>query len=229
MTTYVTTSLGEMIKNKIIPAEERAKIVQATAFEVDKELRATDARRSDKLSDDFVNFNFHKSWRTGNVPKNAVIGVDYDYYGAVVKDLLSLWDQWVPNVFDPDYQGRWWFGSASKGYKDSLGIWQNRKEINFETPLEGPQIDVGPKVDYGLFLESWNTRFKYPNPAIAMLQQIGIIHAIARQLQVRWLGVHHIYATAIKPDTLSGVSKRNHREGKDVELFPIIRIQSRHQ
>ena len=231
MTAYVTTSFKGMIENNIIPDKDRLPMIKEVALAVDTDLRSKAAQNADKLSDDFVNFNFKRSWRNAQIGKNDVIGTDYDYYTFVVKEAKALWDRWVPDDYDPDVQGHNWFGGAAKGYKESLGIWQNKKEVTFDTALEGPQVDIGPKVDYGLFLERWNTKFQYDNPAIAMMQQIGVIHAIARHLQARWAGVHHIYAMSIEPSKLDrqGVAVRRKRIGEVIHLFPIIRIVSRHQ
>jgi len=183
--------------------------------------------------DDWVAWNFRRSWRRGGVRAREDFGSDYDYYGAVISEAIRYYTVWAGREYDPDPKGNDWYGRAPKGYGDYYGVWQNTKLVTPGTPLVGPQVDFGPLVDYGLFLEQWNLG---DGPNIPVLRSIGVIHALARFLQRRWKGVHVIYAMPIAPKELSAAvrekrekyAKPHPKFGKLIGLYPIIRIQPRH-
>lgn len=218
--------------------DHRKEILLDAAFEVDKDLKTKGARFSDESSDDFVRWNFRRTWRGGQVKERDTFGTDYDYYTEIAKQAHTLFRSWAP-AGDPDVQGHNWFGGVhpSMGYKDSLRIWQNRKPVSWGQPLDGPQIDIGPTVDYALFLEDW-VATKGPQAYPVILQGIGVMHAIAARLNSDWQGAHHIYAMSIKPDHVRVAERRKRRSsrvaagfavGQSIDLFPIIRIQPRHR
>lgn len=220
----VVKTLDQIVRVGLLDDDERTGIAVDVAKEVEAELRAGPAILADKLSDDFVNFNFNQTWRRG-IPKGAVFGVDYDYFTAVVARARVLLNEWLGGDPDPDWKGRQWYGSAPRGYAASFRLWQNEKPVPWGAPLEGPQVDIGPTVDFGLFLERWNTG---NGPNLPLFESIGILQAMARQLQREWEGVHHIYAMVRKPNERTGVAVREKRK-EPVEKFPIIRIQTRHR
>jgi hypothetical protein len=160
------------------------------------------------------------------VPAKAIFGTDYDYFTMVARQAKVLWERWTAGIDpDPDQFGFVRFGRSPAPYSDSLGIWQNGQEVSFNTPLSGPQIDIGPKVDFGLFLERWRSRKSEP-PYVNVLQRIGVLHAIAARLNSDWEGVHHVYVMA--SGTGEGARPREGRK-EPIERFPIIRIQTRHR
>jgi len=205
MTTTIKTTIRDMPK-VILADPERLDLMVDAAFEIDRELKSGAAKLSDKTSDDFVNWNFKRTWRKpGTVRKNAVFGTDYDYFNAVVDQALALWRSMAGGDPDPDRFGKVRWGSPSKAFAASLAIWENGKKTSFSAPLEGPRIDIGPTVDYGLFLEDW----------------------------ADWQGAHRIFAMPVGPSELPGFDPdprpRVPRSSKGpIKLFPIIRIYPRH-
>jgi len=242
MTTTIKTTIRDMPK-VILADPERLDLMVDAAFEIDRELKNGAAKLSDKTSDDFVNWNFKRTWRNpGTVRKNSVFGTDYDYFNAVVDQALALWRSMAGGDPDPDRFGKVRWGSPAKAFASSLAIWENGKKTSFNAPLEGPRIDIGPTVDYGLFLEDWagSKTAAGKGPYIHILHRIGIIHAIAEQLQADWGGAHKISVRTTKPDELPGFDPdprpgevvRNNKVYKvrrePIRLFPIIRIYPRH-
>lgn len=233
MAVVVQTTLNKIVQYGLLPEDARIEISVDAARELDRELKQGPARDSDTTSDDFVNFNFQRTWRQGRVPPKSVFGTDYDYYNVIADQVKFLWMRWTGGADDPDTFGHNAFAGVSPKVplSRSLGIWQNGTEVTFSTPLEGPQIDIGPKVDYGLFLEKWKTG-RNPVAFSVILANIGAIHAIASRLNADWSGAHHIYAAVSKPGgkgpDFSPITRRL-RTKKQIELFPFVRIQPRHR
>lgn len=223
-----------MIREGVLPDSARLEIEVDAARQIDAELTRGAARTSDKLSDDFVSWNFKRTWRTGQVRKGDTFGTDYDYYTEVAKQAKALWTAWTSGSPDPDVQGLSWYGGVfpEVSLSASLGIWQNGVEVSFGQPLEGPQIDIGPKVDYGLFLEKWRT-IKGPRAYQVVLEGVGAVHAIAYRLNADWGGAHHIYPAVSDPRKGSKAPSVSPAERVDrktpINLFPFIRIQPRHR
>jgi len=218
--------------------DDRKEILLDTAFTVDQELKNRGAKNSDRYSDDFVQWNFKKTWRQGRIKKKDSFGTDYDYFTEIAKQAHALFRSWAPAA-DPDLQGYSWYGGVHPpmAFKDSLRIWQNTDPVSWGEPLTGPQVDVGPVVDYGLFLEDW-VATKGPMAYVRILQGVGLMHAIAARLNSDWKGAHHIYAMSIKPRHVRAAERRFRRSsqvaggfavGKSIDLYPIIRIQPRHR
>lgn len=232
MAVVVQTTLGKIVKDGLLPDDVRMDISVEAATALDRELKQGPARESDTTSDDFVNWNFKKTWRRGTVPPKSTFGTDYDYYNVIADQVYFLWRRWTGASEDPDTFGRNAFAGVSPkvSLSRSLGIWQNGTEVTFSTPLEGPQIDIGPKVDYGLFLEKWMTG-RNPQAFSVILANIGALHAIAARLNADWGGAHHIYAAVSKPGgkgpEFNPITRRLRTQ--PVELFPFVRIQSRHR
>ena len=229
MTVTIKTTIRDM--PKVIMADpERLDLMVDAAFKIDKELKSGAGKLADDTSDDFVNWNFKRTWRSRNtVKKNALFGTDYDYYNAVANQALALWRSMTGGSVDPDTFGRRRWESPERAFSSSLGIWENKKRVTFNTPLKGPNVDIGPTVDYGLFLEAWDGS-KYvrgTGPYINILHRIGVLHALAEQLQADWQGAHRIFAATVDPDELDDVSERPLRRNP-IQRFPIVRIRPRH-
>lgn len=204
-----------------MPEEDVLEIRLDAMAQADRELRRGPARMSDK-PDDFVARNWNRTWRNGKVSPKETFGVDYDYFNAIIKEAIRYYQMWSP-LPDPDDLGNLWYGEAPASYGQTWGVWQNRTLVPYGIHLEGPQVDFGPLVDYGLFIERWQNS-ALPNTDI--LNQVGTIHAIARRLNSDWDGAHRIYATSIKPDNPSAAVRERRKE--PVRLYPIVRIQTRH-
>jgi hypothetical protein len=241
MTTTIKTTIRDM--PKVIMADpERLDLIVDAAYKIDAELKSGDARLSDKTSDDFINRNFKRTWRRqGAVKKNDKFGTDYDYFNAVVQQALALWRSMAGGDPDPDEFGRVRWGSPERSFANSLAIWENKKRTSFNAPLEGPMIEIGPTVDYGLFLEAWagSETVRGKGPYVNILHRIGIMHALAEQLQADWQGAHKITVVAVEPDKLKGVSERpgvrTLPDGRTytvnrtpIKRFPLVRILPRH-
>lgn len=236
MRNVVIQSTLKTIARDFMQFDDRKEMLIDTAFAVDDELKTKGARNSDKYSDDFVRWDFKRTWRRGGIKEKDTFGTDYDYFTKIAKEAHQYFRTWAPSA-DPDIQGHNWYGSAPMSFRESLRIWQNTKPVEWGQPLTGPQIDIGPVVDYGLFLEEW-VAIKGMEAYTIILQGIGLMHAIAARLNMDWRGAHHIYPMAIKPDHVLAAERRlrkssksagGHALGKSIDLYPIIRIQSRHR
>ena len=230
---YVVIKTGlHTLAREILSDEVRAGMEQEVAFAVDKDLKTQGAQYSDKASDDHINFNFRRSWRTGKVPIKSAIGTSYDYFNQVVLQAVGLFQRWGGSMLDPDWIGQEMYGKTTEGYSSSIGVWDNGNEVPLLAPLKGPQVDVGPKIDYGLFLERWIQR-KSEFPYRGVLMSVGVVHAIAARLNADWEGVHHIYPMTSKPGKGKNSVRLNPdqrtRRKEPIETFPFIRIQTRHR
>lgn len=211
------------LKRKVLTAE-------------DKRIRGK--HHPDSNSDDFVKWNFRQSWRNQPLPLGTVAGVDYDYFHSVLADCIRLFGQFG-GAGDPDPFGRANWGSlvGDPAYSSLYMIWEKGVPVGQRIiGLKGPWVDFGPTADYAMFLEKWSKI----NGGSAIMHGVGVLHAIAARLQVKYIGAHHIFAHAQAPKGGSSVATQRAvraagaRDGvtdahhKAIEVFPVIRIMSRH-
>jgi hypothetical protein len=223
----IIDSLNRIVEEGLMPPKDRGDLRVKVGLDVVRELRSGDARRSDP-EDDFVSGNFRRTWRNGLPKGTERFGSDFDYFGAVVQDAFRYIQSWAD--FDPDPRGLAWYGAVDTAYA-SWGVWENRVQVSPGHTFRGPQVDIGPLVDYGVFIEQWNSG-SLPNlgvkgwPNLEIIQRRGAVHALARVLQEDWKGTHRIYAMPVRPEQVAAAQRR-YRKDK-VNLFPIVRILPRH-
>jgi hypothetical protein len=191
------------------------------AKQIDADIRSGAGREADP-PDDQVSWNFRRTWRRGSVGVKENFGSDYDYFQKVSLEALDLVQRWVVQD-DPDWLGAKWYGSPSVSYGESFAIWQNGVKVSWGMSLEGPQIDIGPTVDYGIFLERW---LGTERTNVRLIERVGAMHAAARWLRRKWKGVHFIKVSPIEPTRSYAVSRPG--RPKPVMKFPVIRILPRH-
>jgi hypothetical protein len=201
--------------------EDRKEFVLEAATEIDADVRATTPSVD---TDDMVRRDYNRSWRGGKFNVGDLIGSDYDYWSLVVNDAFNEFDKLAKGARDIIADHIAGFdGYSQSSYPSALTVWENGIEVSRKHRFEGPRIEIGPSVDFALFLENWNTG-NLPN--IPVLQMVGVLHLVARALHYAWAGVHHIYATAIKPN--SPRAAMTPRRSEAIELFPLIVILPRH-
>lgn len=185
-------------------------------------------------ADDQVNWNYKRTWRGGQWQLDDTIGIDYDYWNEVVDDIMTRWHK-VSKIVATQYYDYIADSYARKGggpefyssfeiASSMLGVWENEKKVTPKAQLHGPQVDVGPTLDFALFLEDWE-RGSLPN-LNRIYQTVGALHAIWQDVAIRWSGIHKISMIAIKPGKVAATPTPGRTE--PIELFPIIRILPRH-
>lgn len=208
-------ALDEMIRIGTLSTEEATRIKREEGLKVDSEIRrGTAGVKPDGDVDPFVRWRFNKDWKRVDLPVGTSFGSDYDYFDEVLRDCIQLFTRYAPGG-DPDPLGYNWFGGTGRDYQQAWDVW-----------YEGPHmIRFGPTVDYALFLER---RPKGTAPNIPLLYTHGVLHGIADKLQRKYLGVHKIYATAMKPESGNvAAATRRHRK-EPISHYPYIKITHRH-
>ena len=192
--------------------------------------------KPDRSSDRFVAWKFRKNWANLDLPLGTVAGTDLDYFDAAAQDCIQLFHTWgYPGSIDPDPQGRAAFGSVKGGsvkYNAHYALWQNKREVKSPHGLVGPWVDFAPTTDYALFLEKSATR-NSNNLNAPLLRGVGVLHAIAERLQMKYARAMRIFAHTQSPKAGTSMAEglgnvRSHRSGDPVRLFPVIRIMHRH-
>ena len=207
-------ALDEMLKVGVLSVEDATRIKREEGNKIDQEIRrGTGGVKPDAAgSDPFVRWRFKRDWKRLDLPVGTTFGTDYSYFNSVVKDCIDLYTRFAP-AGDPDKLGHDMYGGTGKSYQSSYKVW-----------VEGPlMLRFGPTVDYALFLER---RPHGTAPNIELLQVHGVLHGIADRLQRKYLGVHKIYATAMKPNAPEAATRR-HRN-VPIAHYPYIKITTRH-
>lgn len=221
------------IEQGILPEAEWERIKRDAARQIHGEIIGR-APQADE--DPQVGFDYRKDWRTARLPKGKIFGSDYDYWNYVVDDAFRLWNVFAGQVqrdYIADRIAKWGKGGSIPFYTqhpDALQVWQNGVPVGRTLRFDGPQIDVGPTADFSVFLERWNyskNRRKLRN----LVWEVGVMHAIARQLSTDYRGVHTVFVMPIRPKDRSQVREIPNREQSSsghITTFPIIRILPRH-
>jgi len=212
-------------------------IVEEEATTVDSEIKSKAAALPGYLEvDDQVEWDFKRTWRNG-VPKKrgTPFGSDYGYWGAVLHDAVALFQrigrgQSDPKTWDLRRSARTDKQQALRAfmasYPNQWMVFENLKPTTLAAPLTGPLVEFGPTLDNALFMEGWDTG---NGPNIPIYQAIGVVHAVAYQLQRMWRGVHAIYPTAVKPSGATAHMVRKPGRQERIERVPIIGIATRHR
>lgn len=181
-----------------------------------------------------VQWNFRKDWRKEKLPLGTSFGSDFDYWSYVVNDALDMWSTYAPMIVTPmlrDYvaEGKagWSKGQSGLFYTqgESFAIWENGVKVNRTHKFNGPQIDMGPTADFSVFLERWDHSKKRP-PILTKFRMIGVVEAIARNLQLKYAGVHTIFKFPIRPEIRESREIPNRKEA--IKTLPLIRVLPRH-
>lgn len=215
------------IERGIMPADEWEQYKRAEALKIHQEIMARGGPLTDE--DPQVGWDFKKNWRTAKLPPNKVFGSDYDYWNHVTLEAKRLWDQHIGNIKN-DFIAEWIARQKapwSIEFLKDVDVWENGESVGFGKPLHGPRVDFGPTADFAAFLEQWDYSKSSAPVVIPLYYGIGLMHFIARRLQEMFAGVHTIYIMPIKPEDTGSVRKTPNRN-VPVQLFPIIRIVSRH-
>jgi len=216
----------QFLEKGILPDDEWEAIKRQEA----QKIHAGIMRKASRADEDpWVKFDYTKNWRTAHLPQGKVFGSDYDYWNYVVDDALGLWGQWAGQItrdYVAEAKGGMAKGSSIPFYAHPLQVWQNRRPVAPSERLEGPQIDIGPTADFSVFLESWNYSKKKSIP-LKLFWNIGVMHAIARQLSDDYRGLHTVFAMPIRPNDRSEIREIPNRQ-EPILTLPIIRILPRH-
>lgn len=205
----------------IAELEERGKGADAIklAEKLDRQIRA---QNNDALPHDHIGWDYNESWRDKKESPGEVFGSDYDYWDAVVADTISLWEKYAGGLSNEyrDYIaesiGRLGYGESLGLYRNSLGVWENGQRISSYDGLRGPLIEIGPTVDFGIFME------KHAAPSgFRILQMVGVLHAVAAAVERKWRTVHRVYTATTMPR--NGLYALPHRS-RPVKLASVIRI-----
>lgn len=205
----VVEGLETLIQQGPMPDAQWDQVRREEAKRVDAEIR----RHPNAVVTDFVSGNFKRSWRSGELPNTARFGSDYDYWGAVVADAVSIWNQYasslVPGYHDYIAEGKnkWPKHFSLDEYaRAGISVWQNGQRSSPGAQFKGPVVDVGPNADFAIFLEQ-------PGPHFRVFKGQGVVRALADTLQQRWDGIHRVFFATTKTGG---------------RIRPFVRIRNRH-
>ena len=222
-----------IIEQGLIPDKEWDRIKKRVGFEVEAEiLRA--APQADE--DPQVNWNFRRDWRKVTLKSKDSFGSDFDYWNYVVDDAFRYFERFtsgdqVSRDYVAEAIAKWEKGKSVSEYRDlGLTIWDYRSGkpviVSRGTRLEGPRVDVGPSAEFSLFFEAWSNG-KNTNQVLGrVFWNVGVIHAVGRQLEADYNGIHKIVVRPIKPDHPIAEPIPNRKT--PIYTFPIISILPRH-
>ncbi len=223
-------SVEEMLKATTLDTQEVTRIKRDALRQMDTEVRRSQLVKPDALSDKFVGWRFKQDWEAQDLPLGVVAGTDYDYFDAALRDVIWHFRQFgFPGSVDPDRPGYRAHGGLTTGgaYNSLFEVWQNGKKIETYTGLRGPWVDFGPTADYALFLEK-STTTTTNNLGAPYLYGVGVLHAIAARLAVKYAKEMRIFAHTQQPrgGSTSAVTRKYRKV--PITMFPVIRIMHRH-
>ena len=232
---YITLRLPEVedfLATATLNEEELTRVKREALRELHQKVVSSQRTKPDTTSDRFVGPDFRKNWERTSLPLGVRAGTDYDYFQEAIQDCINLFGQFgFPGKTDPDRPGYYAFGSLVNGgtYNQMYKVWENGNVVSSYSGLKGPWVDFGPTADYALFLEKSTTTITN-NLGAPYYKGIGVLHAIASRLQLKYQGSMRIFAHTQVPgggggsDTAVPRSKRK----VPIETFPVIRIMHRH-
>lgn len=211
----------------VLTEDEQAELVAEEAQALDQEIRKGHPQIS---VDDQVDWNYFRSWRSRAKLRNSrKFGSDYDYWNEVADDALQAFATYSANA-PRDYIAD--SKAGVEGYSKSVytsqyfSVWDAGRKVPWGTKLEGPYVDVGPNADFSVFLEQWD-RGTLPN-RLRIFREIGVIHAIARDLASVWAGVHVIYPMTVAGGFNRSATVPTPNRQDSVNILPVIRIRPWH-